>query len=132
MNIQLVDQVIGDVKAAFDDTQHIVADVRQSAHLRWRLLCAETTLFKLGLQRLTLLVPVMLILVLLAAMALSSLIGYSIYLVTGSPFVALLLVLVLQSTLLAFAGMRALATVRAMDFARSRAHLLKLSRHVVE
>jgi len=131
MKLKLAEQVLGDAKAAVEDAHALSSDVKASARLRWRLLVAEFTLFKLGCGRLLVLVPVIVLFVLIAAISLSTLIGYSIYALTGSAFLAILLVFALQITVLVLAGMRALATLHAMDFARSRAHLMKLSRHVV-
>lgn len=131
MNLKLAEQVLGDAKAAVEDATALSHDVKTSAHLRWRLLVAEFTLFKLGCGRLLVLVPVLVLFVLIAAISLSTLIGYSIFALTGSPFLAITLVLALQVTVLVLAGMRIMATLSAMNFTRSRAHLLKLSRHVV-
>ena len=131
MSLKLAEQVIGDAKAAVEDAKELSSAVKSSAHLRWRLLVAEFTLFKLGCGRLMVLVPVLILLVLVAAITLSTLIGYVVYALSGSPLLAICIVLALQVAVLVIAGMRAMATLSAMDFARSRAHLLKLSRHVV-
>ena len=131
MNVKLAEQVLGDAKAAVEDATQLSQDVKTGAQLRWRLLIAEFTLFKLGCGRLLILVPVLILFVLIAAISLSSLIGYSVFALSGSPLLAILVVLALQLTVLVLAGMRALTTLNAMNFARSRAHLLKLSRHVL-
>lgn len=131
MNLKLAEQVLGDAKAAVEDATQLSHDVKTSAHLRWRLLVAEFTLFKLGCGRLLVLVPVLILFVLISAISLSTLIGYSVFALSGSPLLGILVVLVLQVTVLVLAGRRTLTTLSAMDFARSRAHLLKLSRHVV-
>ncbi len=131
MNTKLAEEVLGDVKAALEDATELSNDVKTGAHLRWRLLVAEFTLFKLGCGRLAVLVPVLILFVLLASIALSALIGYSIFALSGSPFLGIAIVLALHVTVLVLAGMKALATLNSMNFARSRAHLLKLSRHVV-
>lgn len=131
MNFKLAEQVLGDAKAAVDDVTNLTADVKASAHLRWRLLCAEFSVFKLGCGRLLILLPLIALLILIAAMSVSALIGYAVYLLTASVLIGILVVAGLQITALAFAGLKAVATLHAMNFARSRAHLLRLSRHVV-
>ncbi len=132
MNTKLMDDVLADAKAAIDDVSALSVDLRMGAQLRWQLFRAELEVFKLGLQRLGLLVPLLFLLALLAAMTLSVLLGYVIYALSGSPLLALILLVAIQAGLIVWLGGRAIATIRAMNFSGSRAHLMKLSRYVSE
>jgi len=132
MNSKLIDDVIADAKAAAEDVNALAVDLRLGAQLRWRLFRAELEVFKLGLKRLGLLLPLLLLTVLLSSMTLSILLGYLVFLATDSPLLGLVSVCAVQLAGMLWLGTRALATVRAMNFRGSRAHLLRLSRYVAE